>query len=216
MAESKEFDLDALQALQNLTLGTNDVTRWQGTPQVHPYNVSTHAYNCAMLYMQLCFVCRKKMDARLLCTLLTHDNMESLTGDLLAPAKSLDENSWDSIEVEVQDHWRKDNKIYRTMSQAFVPIESDFEERMSPTHLRLLKIIDMLEFLLHALEEYRMGNRHEKIVRALKYGSEVLSHRINDFQRNVEDEGTRDIVTCVRYYFNRQLNDVALSGEFYV
>ena len=56
MAESKEFNLDALQALQTLTLGTNHVERWQGTPQLLPYNVSTHAYNCAMLYMQLCFL----------------------------------------------------------------------------------------------------------------------------------------------------------------
>ena len=103
MAESKEFNLDALQALQELTLSTNHVERWQSTPQLLPYNVSTHAYNCAMLYMQLCHICRKEIHLQLLSALLCHDNMESLTGDLLAPAKDSSPEDWDRIEAQVQE-----------------------------------------------------------------------------------------------------------------
>ena len=212
----EEFNLDALQSLQELTLGTNNVSRWQGTPQLLPYNVSTHAYNCAMLYMQLCFVCKQSMDARLLCTILVHDNMEAMTGDLLAPAKDLAPGSWDSIEQEVQDKWKKDNKIYRTMAQAFIPIESDFTERMSTDHLRVLKIVDMLEFLLHVLEEYKLGNRHCKILNALKYGGGSLKRKLNDLQQCANDKRYIDLATCVRYYYNRQLSVLSLISDYYV
>ena len=220
MAESKEFDLDALQALQSLTLGTNHVERWQGTPQLLPYNVSTHAYNCAMLYMQLCFICREKMNARLLGALLCHDNMESLTGDLLAPAKDLAPESWDSIEDQVQKKWRKDNKIYASMARAFLPIEDDFSY-LSNEDQHLLKIIDMLEFLLHAQQEYKAGNRCSKVMDGLKYGGASLKRRINAAQQAfgnspAVNDYILDIVTCVRYYYNRQCADLDLDVDYYV
>ena len=220
MAKSKDFiaNLSALQALQKLTLGTNHVERWQGTPQLLPYNVSTHAYNCAMLYMQLCFVCKQAMDARRLCALLCHDNMESLTGDLLAPAKDSAPESWDSIENEVQEKWAKENKIYRTMMQAFLPVESDF---LSLVHmeksLHLLKIIDMLEFLLHAQQEYRAGNRSEKVLDGLRYGGASLNRRLNVAQKTfLDDEKVLDLCSCIRYYYNRQVRELELNDAYLV
>ena len=218
MAKSKEFNLDALQALQKLTLGTNYVERWQGTPQLLSYNVSTHAYNCAMLYMQLCFVCKQSMDARLLCALLCHDNMESLTGDLLAPAKDSAPESWDSIENEVQINWAKANKIYRTMMQAFLPVESDFISLVhTEKSLHLLKIIDMLEFLLHAQQEYRAGNRSEKVLDGLLYGGASLNRRLNVAQKTFsDDEKVLDLCSCIRYYYNRQVRDLGLNDAYLV
>lgn len=220
MAISKEFDLDALQALQALTLGTNHVERWQGTPQLLPYNVSTHAYNCTMLYMQLCFICKKKMSVHLVGALLTHDNMESLTGDLLAPAKDLAPESWDSIEEQVQEKWRKDNKIYYSMARAFLPVENDFTI-LSSEDQHLLKIIDMLEFLLHAQQEYQAGNHHAKVMDGLKYGGISLKRRINTVQESFgrcseTAEYILDIVTCIRYYYNRQCTTLNLGDDFYV
>ena len=216
----KEFDLDALLALQKLTLGTNYVERWQGTPQLLPYNVSTHAYNCAMLYMQLCFICRQKMDARLIGALLTHDNMEALTGDLLAPAKDSAPESWDSIEQEVQTKWRKDNKVYASMARAFLPIEDDFALHLTEQAMHLLKIIDMLEFLLHAQQEYQAGNHHEKIMDGLKYGGASLKRRLNAaqqlFSSTIEDQAMLDMVTCVRYYYNRRVATLSLGDAYYV
>ena len=220
MAESKEFNLDALQALQKLTLGTNHVERWQGTPQLLPYNVSTHAYNCAMLYMQLCFICRKQVSIRLLSALLCHDNMESLTGDLLAPAKDLVPASWDLIEEQVQEKWAKENKIYRVLKQTFMPIESDFSY-LSNEDQHLLKIIDMLEFLLHAQQEYKAGNRCDKVMEGLKYGGSSLMRRLNVAQQAFGstpalNDYILDIVTCVRYYYNRQCADLDLDIDYYV
>lgn len=215
-----EFDLDAMQALQHLTLGTNYVERWQGTPQLLPYNVSTHAYNCAMLYMQLCFICKQKMDARLLCALLVHDNMESLTGDLLAPAKDSAPESWDSIETEVQERWSKDNKIYKTMTQAFLPIEDDFALTLSEKSMHLLKIIDMLEFLLHAQQEFKAGNRHAKVLSGLRYGGASLKRRLNAaqqlFSSTFDDKEMLDMVACVRYYYNRQVAELGIGDDYYV
>ena len=220
MAKTKEFNLDALQALQNLTLGTNHVERWQGTPQLLPYNVSTHAYNCVMLYMQICFVCKQTMDVRLICALLCHDNMESLTGDLLAPAKDSAPASWDCIEQEVQAKWRKDNRVYASMARAFLPIENDFILYLNEQSMHLLKIIDMLEFLLHVLQEYKAGNRHAKIIEGLRYGGASLQRRINTaqqlFSETIKDEKILDLLTCIRHYYNRQLLELGVTGEYFV
>ena len=220
MAESKEFNLDALQALQELTLGTNYVERWQGTPQLLPYNVSTHAYNCAMLYMQLCHICTTEIDPQLLSALLCHDNMEALTGDLLAPAKDASPEFWDSIEEKAQEKWRTDNNVSLPLARKFLPIEDDFLH-LSTESQQLLKIIDMLEFLLHAQQEYKAGNRCSKVMDGLKYGGASLKRRLHAAQNEFDDDDPEnayvlDIVTCIKFYYNRQCSALALADEYYV
>lgn len=220
MSESKEFDLDSLQALQELTIGTNYVERWQGTPQLLPYNVSTHAYNCAMLYMQLCHICEKIVSVRLLGALLCHDNMESLTGDLLAPAKDSDSASWDNIEKQVQEKWRKDHNMSTELSIAFLPIEENFTG-LTDVDQHLLKIIDMAEFLLHAQQEYKAGNRSNKVLSSLKYGAKSLKRRISTSQKTFGEypklyNYILDIATCIRHYYNRQCRALSLDEECYV
>ena len=219
MAETKEFNLDALQALQELTLGTNHVERWHGTPQLLPYNVSTHAYNCAMLYMQLCRICTKEVDLQLLSALLCHDNMESLTGDLLAPAKDSSPEDWDRIEAQVQEKWRINTNMEASLVKIFLPIENNL--MYLPTEsLHLLKIIDMLEFLLHAQQEYKAGNRCSKVMSGLKYGGRSLKRRINAAQNALgnhpEYDYVMDIIACVKFYYNRQCSDLSLADDYYV
>ena len=219
MAESKEFNLDALQALQELTLGTNHVERWQGTPQLLPYNVSTHAYNCAMLYLQLCYVCRKDINLQCLCSALCHDNMESLTGDLLAPAKDSSPEAWDRIEAQVQEKWRTNTNMEASMVNTFLPIENNLMS-LPTESLHLLKIIDMVEFLLHAQQEYKAGNRCSKVMSGLKYGGVSLKRRINAALNALgaypEYDDILDIVTCIHDYYNRQCCALSLADEYYV
>lgn len=220
MAESKEFNLDSLQALQELTLGTNHVERWQGTPQLLPYVVSTHAYNCVMLYMQLCHICEKPVSTQLLGALLCHDNMEALTGDLLAPAKDSDPESWDSIEKQVQEKWRKDHNMPTELSIAFLPVEENFTS-LTKADQHLLKIIDLLEFLLHAQQEYKAGNRNKQVMDALKYGAKSLTRRIRTVQETFGKNPKLynyilDITTCIRHYYNRQCRALSLDEECYV
>lgn len=220
MTERTDFNLDALQAVQELTLGTNYVERWQSTPQLLPYNVSTHAYNCAMLYMQLCHLCEKIVSVQLLGALLCHDNMESLTGDLLAPAKDSDPESWNNIEKQAQEKWRKDHNIPAAMSIAFLPIEENFTF-LTKEDQHLLKIIDMLEFLIHAQQEYKAGNRSNRVLDGLKYGGASLSRRIRKVYKTFGDTPELhsyilDIVTCIRYYYNRQCRALALDEDYYV
>ena len=220
MAESKEFNLDVLQALQELTLGTNHVERWQGTPQLLPYNVSTHAYDCAMLYMQLCHICRKEINLQLLSALLCHDNMEALTGDLLAPAKDSSPEDWDRIEAQVQEKWQISTDMEASLVKTFLPIEDDLQH-LSTESQHLLKIIDMLEFLLHAQQEYKAGNRCSKVMSGLKYGGVSLKRRINAAQNEFDDDDPAnayilDIVTCIKFYYNRQCSDLSLADDYYV
>lgn len=214
MAEEKFFDLDQLQTLQNLTLGTNHVTRWQGTPQVLPYNVSTHAYNCAMLYLQLSTVINATPNLPLLTALLCHDNMESLTGDVLTPAKDAVEDSWEQIEEEIQQRFMQDNAVSELDAVHFLPTETDFDMNLTPNDKRLLKIIDMLEFLLHAQQEYRAGNHNSKIMQGLRYGGQSLKNRLR--AEHGADPVFDAYCVAVYSYYNRQIAELRLGEDFYV
>ena len=214
MAEGKFFNLDQLQVLQNLTLGTNHVTRWQGTPQVLPYNVSTHAYNCAMLYLQLSAVINVQPNLPLLTAILCHDNMEALTGDVLAPAKDAVEDSWDQIEEEVQQKFIRETGSSALDAIHFLPTETDFDMNLTPNEKRLLKIIDMLEFLLHAQQEYRAGNSNHKIMQGLRYGGRSLKNRLK--VDHEPDFVFDSYCLVVRAYYNRQIAELRLGEDFYV
>ena len=216
-----QFNLAALDALQNLTLGTNDVTRWQGTPQVHPYNVSTHAYNCAMLYLQICTVIGHEHSDKLLIALLMHDNMEALTGDLLAPAKDLDPLAWDTIEEQVQANFAAKTGLISPILRQFLPTDENLisgsaSEILREREFAELKIIDMLEFLLHALGEYEAGNHHQKVLDGLKYGGLSLKQRLTRAREKFPDDATADFVACVKFYYNRQLTQRGLNDTYYV
>ena len=156
----------------------------------------------------------------MLIALLNHDNMEALTGDLLAPAKDSAPAYWDSIEHEVQHEFGNKNKLSSSMLSVFCPIEDDFALNLDEQSMHLLKIIDMLEFLLHVLQEYKVGNRSDKIMDGLEYGGASLKRRINAaqslFSETIKDSQMLDMLTCIRHYYNRQLNDLFLNGEFYV
>jgi hypothetical protein len=118
----------------------------------------------------------------------------------------------------VQARWAKDNKIYRTMMQAFAPIESDFPDLLGKDKsLHLLKIIDMLEFLLHAQQEYRAGNRNSKVLDGLLYGGASLNRRLNTAQTTFSDDvKVLDLCSCIRYYYNRQVRDLGLNDAYLV
>ena len=75
--------------------------------------------------------------------------MESLTGDLLAPAKDSSPEAWDRIEAQVQEKWRTNTNMEASMVNTFLPIENNLMS-LPTESLHLLKIIDMAEFLLHA------------------------------------------------------------------
>lgn len=204
-----EFNLDALDAMQTVSLGTNHVARWQGTPKLLPYNVSTHAFNCAQLYLQLSWTLGNCPDIRMVTCLLNHDNMEALTGDVLAPAKNLKPKLWDAIEDDVQSVYTKKNGINIFLS---VPVERDFHDVLDEDEYLLMKVIDMLEFLLHAQQEHTAGNRDKRVLASLIYGVGILRSEVASLEKTAFNEYAR----LVRYYYNRKCTDTELTTDYYV
>ena len=55
----------------------------------------------------------------------------------------------------------------------------------------------------------------------LKYGGASLKRRLNAAQNEFDDDDPEnayvlDIVTCIKFYYNRQCSALALADEYYV
>lgn len=195
----------------------SSVTRWNGTPQIHrDYNVATHAFNCANILLMLSVIQDVEPDGKLLALLLTHDNIEAFTGDLLAPAKDLLPEKWDEIENEVQqntvrmlDAEKEEEVEFRWSIYNLFPTDEDIKRKLRTAPFLLLKLIDMYEFLNRVAEEYQSGNRHKNIIRALKYGTDSFNKRclqmieeLGDVQQeNFYKRSTEILASSLKYFY---------------
>lgn len=187
MVEHETIDL--FENLMREQRRASYVQRWSGTPQIlSGYSVAVHCYNCANIYIQLCTMTQMEIDGTTLRSILNHDNMELYTGDLLAPAKDRRPEQWEFIEQSVQTSLLEkfnpthtehvDYKIGMTF-----PTESTLFAMTNLADFKLLKIIDLYEFLFRASEEYEVGNKTEKVKDGLTYGLKSFYAKINDLQK---------------------------------
>lgn len=158
------------------------VPRCAGTMQLLPnYTDAVHAYNCAMVYLNLCTVLQKEPQCIVLTSLLVHDNLEAFTGDLLAPAKDAIADKWDEVEKEVQFRAKDLSGIDFSASVQFevlFPTDKQIAEPLTATEHLVIKCIDMYEYLVRMMEEYSMGNKSSQVVQGLKYGTKTLKRRL--------------------------------------
>ncbi len=168
------------------------VPRCAGTMQLLPnYTDAVHAYNCAMIYLNLCTVSQKEPQRRVLTSLLVHDNLEAFTGDLLAPAKDAIDDKWNEVEKEVQFRAKDLSGINFSASVQFevlFPTDEQISEILTTTEHLLVKCIDMYEYLVRMIEEYSMGNKSSQVMQGLKYGTKTLKRRLSLLQHCLYDE----------------------------
>ncbi len=170
------------------------VPRCAGTMQLLPnYTDAVHAYNCAMIYLNLCTVLQKEPQCIVLTSLLVHDNLEAFTGDLLAPAKDAIDDKWNEVENEVQFRAKDLAGIDFSASVQFetlFPTDRQIATVCSITENILVKCIDMYEYLVRMMEEYSMGNKSSQIIQGLKYGTKSLWRRLRILDNNLNDDNT--------------------------
>ena len=168
------------------------VPRCAGTMQLLPnYTDAVHAYNCAMIYLNLCAVLNKIPQSRVLETLLVHDNLEAFTGDLLAPVKDVISDKWDEVEKEVQFRAKDLSGIDFSASVKFetlFPTDEQIASVLTTTEHLLVKCIDMYEYLVRMIEEYKMGNASEQVLHGLKYGTATLRSRMTALKNHIHDD----------------------------
>lgn len=197
-----EQTLEQFKEIFELQRGITFVERLQGTPQtLKSYNVATHAQQCAIIYSILCDVTKRQVDIGILLTLLLHDNIESVTGDLLAPAKC--DELWDKIENRIMNTnviTPKDNAYTVSLKRHYFPTEEQMHSELNEDDYILVKIIDMTEFFLRAIEEWNCGNHCLRLKCAILNAKSVLLKRIQKLNRvtPVYDDMTEIIVAYVQ------------------
>lgn len=159
------------------------VPRCAGTMQLLPnYTDAVHAYNCAMTYLNLCAVHHATPTCEVLTTLLKHDNLEAFTGDLLAPVKDAINGKWDEVERQVQnravDLAQLPEGSYEVFCELF-PRDEQMVVHLNKMEILLVKSIDMYEYLVRMMEEYKCGNRTEMVWNGLRYGTKTLNARLS-------------------------------------
>lgn len=167
--------IEPFTKLQDTTRQLSDVVRWQATKQVIncPYSVAVHGYNCANIYILLCRILGAKLNGQMMCILLNHDNIEALTGDLLAPAKD-NCTDWDDVEQNVQNAFIDDiasdyDGVLREIAKRTILTDDNIRLLLQPLDFILFRLIDMYEFLLRAIEEVQAGNRSPGVLNAIDY-----------------------------------------------
>lgn len=159
------------------------VPRCAGTMQLLPnYTDAVHAYNCAMTYLNLCAVNNTTPICDVLTTLLKHDNLEAFTGDLLAPVKDAIDDKWNEVERQVQcraaDLAHLPAGSYEAFCELF-PRDEQLVVYLNKMEVLLVKSIDMYEYLVRMMEEYKCGNRTEQVLNGLRYGTKTLNARLS-------------------------------------
>lgn len=175
------------------------------------YTDAVHQYACASLYVMYSTLLRVSVRGCVLLALLTHDNFETLTGDLLAPAKNIEEARWQDIESAVAAaHRTHIATAYGANAlqaeKAFFPTEKELCASLTYADFMLVKAYDMFEFLAHILlAEVCAGNTHPAVLRSLKYGGRSLFKTLT---LPVEDKHAK-----THFSFMRSVYAQLLSGK---
>jgi 5'-deoxynucleotidase YfbR-like HD superfamily hydrolase len=139
----------------------DNVNRLAGIPTHKPYNVAVHSYHTGLIFMDLCDHYGKYPSFKVVQWVFRHDMLEAATGDLLYPAKNLNDETkiaWRTIEDEVsgQNQW-----LYEYSEDIAM-------ERFTDFFWNLFKAADLYELFLFCTDEYEMGNRNKGLLRVLK------------------------------------------------
>ena len=149
---SKEEEEDSFKVEWEHLRRLKDGQRLNFTPTIQPYCVATHCYYVGLLFVHFA----REEDIVVLpeetVWVFKHDLLETVTGDVLYPAKNFNpvvKDYWDRIEKElVEDKyhylkWFTDNQArFRTTKEVW----------------NLFKAVDLLELYEFCKEEIKLGN----------------------------------------------------------
>lgn len=128
------------------------VNRFAGSNLNQSQNLATHGCLAALLYADLCEKEKMACTNKQLIFIMRHDIPETVTGDLLYPAKNHNSrvaHAWDTIEKTVIEEGHKELAPY---------LESEGRKVFSEHQWTLFKIADALEGFLFCKDEIQRGN----------------------------------------------------------
>jgi len=131
--------------------------RLSNKPLIQSYTVAEHCYYTGLLFKWLSCKENVIITEEELLWVFQHDILESVTGDLLLPAKSFNSKTksyWESIEKELT------NETYIYLSYYS---DKTGKQIFTPRAWELFKAVDLLELWLFCKEEQMLGNKHRVI-----------------------------------------------------
>lgn len=139
------LQFNALRALKNCN-------RFSGLQLIHPMSVALHCYYTGLLFQIFADYEQVEFTVRDLLLVLKHDVLESVTGDMLHPAKQF--NS------DVKTLWDRIEKILiNSANFSFLaPFSDQLENFSSEEVFGLFKLADILELYIYMCEEMALGN----------------------------------------------------------
>lgn len=133
------------------------VQRFAGTPIINPCNIATHGGLAALIFNDLCAAHSLESKPEQLVWIIRHDIPETVTGDLLWPAKQALGERWDEVE----------ESAVRAHSKELLPyVESIGKNLFDEEEWILFKLCDYMEGWHQCQEEMNMGNTAERVLDA--------------------------------------------------
>jgi len=169
------------------------VNRMQGTPMNTTYSVTEHGAQVAVLYVGYCSELGITPDGNLIAFMLMHDILEVFTGDLLYPAKHLNDEAWDTIEKAVVVDVEKNTGVNLTAyTDTFISGEKEKE--------KLWKLCDMTELYCKCADELSRGNNTQELLVVLSKARGIVHQYDNEYFCQVVDLYNRDALVAIRAY----------------
>lgn len=148
----KENKIKCLRQLKN-------VERLNGKYKIQRYTVAEHCYYTGILFEHFAEKENVYPDTVQRDFVYKHDILESITGDILRPAKS--------INHKVKEHWRK-IEMYVSCEYGLSEYTDEYTKYWEPKTRELFEACDILELYLYCKEEHNLGNRSEWLRVVLK------------------------------------------------
>jgi len=165
-----------------------DIHRLAGVFTIQTYTVALHCYYTAILFQEIASEEKIKFNTTEMDFILKHDILETITGDLLLPAKSFNENtkrSWKEIEKELVE--KKYNYLYWST-------DSNAERYFSTESFNLFKACDLFELYLFCLSETDLGNNSDGVWTVIRNCERLLPQfdvpYITNYVNNMKSRGS--------------------------
>ena len=158
-------DDDKNRQIWNHLRQLKNVQRLSGIKLIQSYTVADHCYYTGILFEQFIKDESIEVGRPQIAWVYRHDILESITGDLLYPAKNYNVHTsklWEEIELELTNDLEYNHLRIYTDYKA--------KENFSSEAWELFKIVDWLELYLFCMEETRLGN-HQAIIQKIIHNS---------------------------------------------
>jgi len=156
-----------------------NIERLSSTFKIKNYSLAEHSYYIGILFIKLAEQENINLTSKDIETVLTHDFMETYTGDLVSTAKNLSSETifnWNNIENEVAYKYN----IHSYTDEGIKKVLGEGSRKYN-----LFKLCDLLDLYLFTLEEKQLGNRTKGIERVYDVCREEIIEICvkNDFKK---------------------------------